>query len=77
METEEITLVQVINGEELYTGQSKAFESYDEAKDYFASILQEFGITKKATIEECINDGFYQDTTHFAVEIKTIVYHHK
>lgn len=77
METEEITLVQVINGEELYTGQSKAFESYDEAKDYFASILQEFGITKKKDIKECLGDGFYQDTTHFVVEIKAIVYHHK
>ena len=77
METEEITLVQVINGEELYTGQSKAFESYDEAKDYFASILQEFGITEKKTIEDCTSNGYFEDTTHFAVEIKTIVYHHK
>ena len=77
MKTEEITLVQVINGEELYTGQSKAFEFYDEAKDYFASILQEFGIIEKKTIEECISDGYFEDTTHFAVEIKTIVYHHK
>ena len=75
METEEITLVQVINGEELYTGQSKAFGSYDEAKDYFTSILQEFGITKEKEVEECLSDGFYQDTTHFAIEIKTIVYH--
>lgn len=77
METEEITLVQVINGEELYTGQSKAFESYDEAKDYFISLLKRFGVTDKEEVEECIGDGFYQDTTHFAVEIKTTVYHHK
>ena len=77
MKTEEITLIQILDGEELCTNKSKAFESYDEAKDYFASILQEFGITEKKTIEECISDGFYQDTTHFAVEIKTIVYHHK
>lgn len=77
METEKITLVQIINGEELYTGQNKAFESYDEAKDYFTSILQGFGITEKKTIEECINDGYFEDTTYFAVEIKTIVYHHK
>lgn len=66
METEEITLVQIINGEELYTGQSKAFESYDEAKDYFTSILQGFSITEKKTIEECINDGYFEDTTYFA-----------
>lgn len=77
METEEITLVQVINGEELYTGQSKAFESYDEAKDYFTSILKEFGIVQEKDIEYCIGDGYFEDTTHFAVEIKTIVYHHK
>lgn len=77
METEEITLVQVIDGEELCSDKSKTFASYDEAKDYFTDLLKGFGITKKKEVEECIGDGFYQDTTHFAVEIKTIVYHHK
>lgn len=77
METEEITLVQIIDGEELCSNKSKCFASYDEAKDYFIGLLQGLGITKKKDIEECLSDGFYQDTTHFAVEIKTIVYHHK
>ena len=68
-----ITLVEIIDGEELLTNKSKAFTDPRKAEKYFINILQEeFGPYPESFIESCIDDGYYADETHFSIELKEI-----
>ena len=63
-----IIMVQIIDGEELLTKKTKTFTDPKKAESYFAKILREdFKVTSEADIEECTNDGYFADDTHFSV----------
>lgn len=75
--TREIILVTLIDGEELNLEKSKAFTNTDKANEYFKNLIKEnfeenVADWTEQDFEECLDDGFFMDDTHFCVYINEI-----
>lgn len=72
----EIHIVEVVNGEELLT-KTQAFKSVDDAEKAFIEEIKNL-VGSDVTFtdedyEDILDDGYYEDDTHFSVIIKDIV----
>lgn len=73
----EIVLVTIIDGDGLNVTHSKAFVDSKKADEYFVKLIKKYfpsyveGWTQE-DFDECLDDGYFQDTTHFCVYINEI-----
>ena len=75
--TREITLVSLINGDELSLNETKSFTDYHKAEKYFVKLIKEYlpEDCKDWTDEDfeaCLDDGYYDSLTNFCVYIDQI-----
>ena len=72
---EEITIVEIVNGEDLLT-LTKAFRKVEDAEKFFIQELKKLTSGKveltDEDISDIIDDGYYADDTHFSIIIKEI-----
>ena len=73
----EITLVSLIDGDELSLNETKSFSDYHKAEEYFIELIKEY-FTEDCEdwtdedFDACLDDGYYQDLTHYCVYINQI-----
>ena len=72
---EEITIVEIVNGEDLLT-LTKAFRKVEDAEKFFIQELKKLTSGKveltDEDISDIIDDGYYTDDTHFSIIIKEV-----
>lgn len=72
---EEITIVEIVNGEDLLT-LTKAFRKVEDAEKFFIQELKKLTSGKveltDEDISDIIDDGYYADDTHFSIIIKEV-----
>ena len=72
---EDITIVEIVNGEDLLT-LTKAFRKVEDAEKFFIQELKKLTSGKveltDEDISDIIDDGYYADDTHFSIIIKEI-----
>ena len=74
--TREITLVSLIDGDELSINETKSFTDYNKAEKYFIKLIKgHFPESCKDWTDEgfnaCLDDGYYQEN-HFCIYINQI-----
>ena len=72
---EEITIVELVNGDDLLT-LTKAFKNVKDAEAYFIKQLKKltrdkFNLTEE-DIADYLDDGYFADDTHFSIIIKEV-----
>ena len=75
--TREITLVSLINGDELSLNETKSFTDYHKAEEHFIKLIKGYFPEDCADwtdedFESCLDDGYYQNSTDFCVYINQI-----
>jgi len=75
--TREIILVTLIDGDEINIEKSKAFTDSKKADEYFVQLIKDnFSDYAKdytqSDYDEFLDQGFWQDLTHFCVYINEI-----
>ena len=72
---EEITIVEIVNGEDLLT-LTKAFRKVEDAEKFFIQELKKLTSGKveltDEDISDIIDDGYYADDRHFSIIIKEV-----
>ena len=76
--TREITLVSLIDGDELSLNETKSFTDYHKAEEYFIELIKEYFSEDcedwtDEDFESCLDDGYYQNSTEFCVYINQII----
>ena len=72
----EVFVVEMINGEDLICEETETFDDKEKAEKYFVKLIKENFKScikgwKKKDFNECLDDGYFGDDTHYAITINS------